>query len=138
LRTKKHAKDKKSCFLTKIFKNDGYNDVLGHLLPILDDASDPPRHRKTWASKILFFKLLVGHAALKAQAVGHVYCWVSILLPGPNPNFFGHQLFPTDLNCILARQLLKKFCTLKKVQLCGLLWWPLCAECLKTTFPDTN
>jgi hypothetical protein len=23
----------------------------------------------------------------------------------------------------------KKFCTLKKVQLCGLLWRPLCAEC---------
>jgi hypothetical protein len=38
--------------------------------------------KNTWASKILFFELLV------AQAVGHVYCWVSCLLPGLNPNFF--------------------------------------------------
>ncbi len=29
---------------------------------------------KTWASKILFFELLVAQAALVAQAVGHVYC----------------------------------------------------------------
>jgi hypothetical protein len=69
-----------------------------------------------------------------AQAVGHVYCWVSWLLPGPNPNFFGHQMFSTDLSGILARQLLKKFCSLKKVQLCGLLWWPLCDESPKKTF----
>jgi hypothetical protein len=57
-----------------------------------------------------------------------------ILLPGLNPNFFGHQMFPEDLSGILARQLLKKFCTSKKVQLCALLWWPLCDECPKTTF----
>jgi hypothetical protein len=64
-------------------------------------------------------------------ALCHVYCWVSFLLPGLNPNFFGHQMFPTGLSGILARHLLKKFDTLKKVQLCSLLWWALCAECKK-------
>jgi hypothetical protein len=34
-----------------------------------------------------------------------------------------------DLRAILARPVVKKFLTLKKVQLCGLLWRPLCAEC---------
>jgi hypothetical protein len=43
-------------------------------------------------------------------------------------------MFPKDLSGILARQLLKQFCTLKKVQLCGFLWWPLCDECPKKTF----
>jgi hypothetical protein len=43
-------------------------------------------------------------------------------------------MFPKDLSGILARQLLQKFCTLKKVQLCGLLWLPLCDECPKKTF----
>jgi hypothetical protein len=47
---------------------------LGHVCPILDDASEPSGHKKTWASKILFFELLVAQAALVAQAVGHVYC----------------------------------------------------------------
>ncbi len=93
--------------------------------------------KNTWASKILFFELLVAkaapvaQAALVAQVVGHVYCWVSYLLPGLNPNFFGHKMFPTDLSGILARQRFYKICTLKKVQLCGLLWWPLCDECQK-------
>jgi hypothetical protein len=30
--------------------------------------------KKTLASKILFFELLMAQAALVAQAVGHVYC----------------------------------------------------------------
>jgi hypothetical protein len=34
----------------------------------------------------------------------------------------------------LARQLIKKFYTLKEVQLCGLLWWRLCDECPKKNF----
>jgi hypothetical protein len=84
--------------------------------------------KNTWAGKTLFFELLA------AQAVGHVYCWVSCLLLGLNPNFFGHQMSPKDLSGILARQLLQKLCTLKQAQLCGLLWWPLCDECQKKTF----
>jgi hypothetical protein len=55
-------------------------------------------------------------------------------LPGLNPNFFDHQMSPKDLSGILARQLLQKLCTLKHIQLCGLLWWPLCDECPKKTF----
>jgi hypothetical protein len=49
-------------------------DVLGHVFPILDDASDPPGHISTWASKLLFCELLVAQAALVAQALSHVYC----------------------------------------------------------------
>jgi hypothetical protein len=47
---KKMRQRQKSSFLTKNLKNDGQNGVLGHVCPILDDASDPPGHRKTWAS----------------------------------------------------------------------------------------
>jgi hypothetical protein len=59
-------------------------------------------------------------------------------LPGLDPHFFGHQMFPTDLCGILARQLFKKSCTLKKVQLCSLFWWPTCAECKKQPFHMQN
>jgi hypothetical protein len=37
---------KKSRFFNKIFQKRWINDVLGHVCPILDDASDPPGHKK--------------------------------------------------------------------------------------------
>jgi hypothetical protein len=47
-------------------------------------------------------------------------------------------MFPKDLSGILARQILQKCCSLKKVQLYGLLWWPLCDECPKKNFSSAN
>jgi hypothetical protein len=40
---KKRAKSKK-------ILNDGLNNFLGHVFPILDIASSLPGHRDTWAS----------------------------------------------------------------------------------------
>jgi hypothetical protein len=65
------------------YKSDGFKKFLGHVLPIVDDDSDSPGHRNTWASQILFCGLLAAQAA-----ISYVSCRVSFLLPGPNPNFF--------------------------------------------------
>ncbi len=125
---KNAPKAKNHIFIKKISKTMDKIISWGTSAPFLMMPVTLQGIKNTWASKTLFFELLA------AQAVGHVYCWVSCLLPGLNPNFFGHQMFPKDLSGILARQLLQKLCTLKKVQLCGLLWWPLCDECPKKTF----
>jgi hypothetical protein len=42
---KEMRKSKKSC-LSEKYKH-GLNKFLGHVSPILDDASDPPGHRDT-------------------------------------------------------------------------------------------
>ncbi len=41
---------RKMRFLKKNINNDGLNKLLGHVSSVLDDASDPPEHRDTWAS----------------------------------------------------------------------------------------
>jgi hypothetical protein len=71
--------------------------------------------KNTWASQILFFKLLTAQAALVAQAVGHSSSCGFLLWSGPNSDFFGHQKFCTSFISILARHLVKKIQTKKKV-----------------------
>ncbi len=93
--------------------------------------------KNTWAGKKLFLKLL---AALAAQPVGHVYCWVSYLLPGPNSIFFGHQMFPKDLSGILGETTFTKtlyFLSNKSSKFCEINQKKLCvADQDSELFPD--
>jgi hypothetical protein len=43
-------KAKNMFFLKEKYEKWWIKKFLGHVLPILDDASDPPGHRDTWAS----------------------------------------------------------------------------------------
>jgi hypothetical protein len=69
--------------------------------------------KNTWASQILFFKLLA------AQAVSHSSSCGFLLWIHPNSDFFGHQKFGTAFISTLARHLVKKS-RLKK----GVTSWP--------------
>jgi hypothetical protein len=64
--------------------------------------------KNTWASQILFFKLLAAQVGLVAQAVNHSSSCGFLLWSGPNSDIFGHQKFCTSFISILARHLVKK------------------------------
>ncbi len=67
--------------------------------------------KNTWASQILFFKLLAAKGALVAQAASHSSSYGFLLLTGFNSGFFGHKKFFTAFGFILARHLVKKIQT---------------------------
>jgi hypothetical protein len=67
LREQKNALKPKNHFLKNI-KKGGLNKFLGHIFPVVDDASGPPEHRDAWASLKLFCEFLA------AQMVGYVSC----------------------------------------------------------------
>ncbi len=90
--------------------------------------------KNTWASQILFFKLLAAKAALVAQKTGHSSSYGFLLWTGPNSGFFGHQKFFSVFGFILARHLVKKSRLKKRYDLmafCG----GHCVLCVKINPP---